>query len=131
MKQRKPFLILAALLGMITVMLGAFGAHKLKAILEPSQMENYQTAIDYLMYHALFLLAVNQFQFVADNMIRWINCLTLVGVLFFSGSIILISLEWAEASKIWFITPLGGSLLIVSWGLLAYAIFKGRLSSSD
>ena len=47
-----------AILGMIAIILGAFGAHALKKILSIEQLATFETGVRYQMYHALFLLFI-------------------------------------------------------------------------
>ena len=54
----KQFLISASFLGALSVILGAFAAHKLKNILSPDSLQTFETAVKYQMYHALAVLAV-------------------------------------------------------------------------
>jgi len=63
---RRLFVTLAALIGGLAVVLGAFGAHALKAVLEPHLLTVFETGVRYQMYHALALIAL------AGN--RWFVC---------------------------------------------------------
>ena len=54
----KNTLIKAAILGMLAVLGGAFGAHALKEVLTPSQLASYQTAVHYQMTHAIVLIGL-------------------------------------------------------------------------
>jgi uncharacterized membrane protein YgdD (TMEM256/DUF423 family) len=97
---------LAALFGASGVVLGAFGAHGLKALLAANQtQEVWHTASLYHLLHAVVLLwaAARQLAF------RLFAC----GILVFSGSLYLLAvtgLKWLGA-----VTPLGGLLLIAGW----------------
>lgn len=120
----KSNLGIAALLGMLTVLMGAFGAHSLEDKLEPEALKSFETGIRYMMYHVLALLFINGSSLLQEKSKKRISFLFLAGVLLFSGSIFLISLGLVPASKIWFVTPLGGILLILSWLITAVAFFK-------
>lgn len=117
-------LTISALLGMIAVILGAFGAHALKAKLTPEALESFQTAVRYQFIHVLLLLFVNMFSELTEKEKNKISYFLIAGILLFSGSIYLIYLAQVPAKSIWFVTPLGGVLLIVGWSLLAYNFIK-------
>ena len=117
-------LTIATVLGMIAVILGAFGAHALKAKLTPEALESFETAVRYQFFHVLLLLFVNMYTEFTNKEKNKISYFLIAGILLFSGSIYLIYLLNVPAKSIWFVTPLGGVLLIVGWGLLAYNFFK-------
>ncbi|WP_435255494.1 DUF423 domain-containing protein [Tenacibaculum sp. A30] len=117
-------LTIAAILGMIAVILGAFGAHALKSKLTPEALESFETAVRYQFFHVLLLLFVNMYTEFTNKEKNRISYFLIAGILLFSGSIYLIYLLNVPAKSIWFVTPLGGVLLIVGWGLLAYNFFK-------
>lgn len=111
----------AAFIGALAIVLGAFGAHGLKAILNDSQLATFETGVKYQMYHALFLLFVGTTALLSEKGKLLVFRLILVGVLFFSGSIYLLSTaeQTGIATKfIGPITPLGGMFLIAGWVVL-------------
>ncbi|CAM1353003.1 DUF423 domain-containing protein [Tenacibaculum ascidiaceicola] len=114
----------AAVLGVVAVILGAFGAHALKTKLTPEALESFETAVRYQFFHVLLLLFVNMFTQFTNKEKNRISYFLIAGILLFSGSIYLIYLVNVPAKAIWFITPLGGLLLIVGWSLLTYSFFK-------
>lgn len=114
----------AAVLGVVAVILGAFGAHVLKTKLTPEALESFETAVRYQFFHVLLLLFVNMFTQFTNKEKNMISYFLIAGILLFSGSIYLIYLANVPAKAIWFITPLGGLLLIVGWSLLTYSFFK-------
>ncbi|MEL1240902.1 DUF423 domain-containing protein [Flavobacterium flavipallidum] len=108
----------AALLGMIAIILGAFGAHALKALLSQEQLATFETGVRYQMYHALFLLLIGNITTISEKTKKQIYTLALTGVILFSGSIYLLatnSLTPIDFKIIGFVTPIGGLLLILSW----------------
>jgi uncharacterized membrane protein YgdD (TMEM256/DUF423 family) len=114
----KKIVTTGALLGMIAIILGAFGAHALKNTLTAEHLNAFETAVKYQMYHALFLLFVGLSQSISDKAKKTIFYLTSIGVFFFSGSIYLLStseLTGINFKAIGIITPIGGLLLIVAW----------------
>ena len=108
----------AAILGIIAIILGAFGAHALKAVLAPEQLNAFETGVKYQMYHALFLLFVGMNNLVSENAKKNIYWLTVIGVVFFSGSIYFLSTKAVtgiDLKPVGIVTPIGGLLLIVAW----------------
>ena len=112
-----------AFLGAITIVLGAFGAHSLEKVLTESQLKSFETAVRYQMFHVLMLLFVNSMAEVSIKTKKTITVIVLIGIACFSGSIYAITFG-VEASKIWFITPLGGLLLVLGWLKLGISFFK-------
>ncbi|OSY87323.1 membrane protein [Tenacibaculum holothuriorum] len=117
-------LTIAAFLGMLAVILGAFGAHALKTKLSPEALNSFETAIRYQMYHVLVLLFVNMYEGFSEKMKNRISYLFIVGILLFSGSIYCIYLLGVSAKSIWFITPLGGVFFIIGWLILTIEFVK-------
>ena len=124
-------LIITCFLGMLTIILGAFGAHSLKEILTLEELLSFETAVQYQMYHVIVLLFVNTykgFSLVQKNTISW---LFFLGIFFFSGSIYVIQLTEVSAKSIWFITPLGGLFLVSGWAFMGVYFlrkeFKNKL----
>lgn len=118
------FLLLGSANAALAVMLGAFGAHALKARLDESLMKVYQTGVEYHFYHALGLIIIG---IIAMNisMNLWLKSsgwMMFVGIVIFCGSLYLLSifnLRWLGM-----ITPIGGVLFILSWLSLCIAIIK-------
>ena len=117
-------LSLAAVLGALAVMLGAFGAHALKPMLEQTgRLDVYQTAVTYHFYHVFALLATGVLmELLPDKRQRYAAMCFLVGVLLFSGS--LYALCFADIGKLGMITPVGGLFLIAGWVMLALSITR-------
>ena len=111
-------LSITALLGVITIVLGAFAAHSLKESLSTEAMESLTTGIRYQMYHVIVLLFVNTYSGFSNKFKSQLSWLFLLGILFFSGSIYAIYLLGIPAKSIWFITPFGGLLFILGWFFL-------------
>ena len=82
----KKIIVTALVLGMISIILGAFGAHALKKVLQPEQLTSFETGVRYQMYHALFLLFVATTNMIALKEKAIIFYLALIGVILFSGS---------------------------------------------
>lgn len=119
----------AAVLGMIAIILGAFGAHALKKVLSVDQLATFETGVRYQMYHALFLLLVGQLDMLSQKASKAIYYLVLSGVALFSGSIYFLatnSLTSFDFRIIGFVTPIGGLLLIIAWFVLLASIFDKK-----
>lgn len=123
----RKILSTAALLGMIAIILGAFGAHALKKLLLVEQLATFETGVRYQMYHALFLLFIGTTTLINQKRKNLIYNLTLLGVILFSGSIYLLatdSLTTIEFKIFGFVTPIGGILLISAWFILFFDLIK-------
>ncbi len=119
----------AAFVGMVTIILGAFGAHALKKVLTPEQLISFETGVRYQMYQAFFLFFLATQNDILEKTKKTIFALILSGTLFFSGSIYLLSttgITGINFKPIGFITPIGGLFLIIAWGMLGYSIIQSR-----
>ena len=116
----KNFLSVAALLGALSVVLGAFAAHKLRDIAGPDTVAIFETGVRYQFYHvfALFLVALLSEKFSNKWMIWAGNCF-ITGIILFSGSLYLLTaLRIAESTHLMLagvITPVGGLFFIAGW----------------
>lgn len=125
----KKIVATASFLGMIAIVLGAFGAHALKKVLDPEQLTTFETGVRYQMYQAFFLFFLATQTDVLEKTRKIIYNLIVIGVVFFSGSIYLLatsSLSGINIKSIGFITPIGGLLLIIAWGMLGYSTLKNK-----
>ncbi|HEY9698317.1 MAG TPA: DUF423 domain-containing protein [Trichocoleus sp.] len=114
------FLTIAAVLGGLSVALGAFGAHALEGKLTDRAQEIFETATRYQMYHALALMLVAVLLNRAEAAQSWLTTAGvafIVGVLLFCGSLYTISFSGIKGFGA--IAPLGGLALIIGWGCLA------------
>ena len=119
----------AAFVGMVAIILGAFGAHALKKALTPEHLISFETGVRYQMHQAFFLFFLATQNDILEKTKKTIFRLITAGTLFFSGSIYLLSttgITGVSFKSIGFITPIGGLLLILAWGMLGYSILKTR-----
>ena len=126
----KKIISTGAILGMIAIILGAFGAHALKKVLSIEELSTFETGVKYQMYHALFLLIVGMLTGLSQKAKKIIYNLVVLGIIFFSGSIYLLatnSLTTFDFKIIGFATPIGGLLLILAWGVLLMNLVKKKL----
>lgn len=124
----KGFLKTAALLGALSVILGAFAAHGLKKILTTDDLQIFETAVRYQFYHVFALLAVGiLYKEFPGKLMAWAGKFFIAGIILFSGSLYLLCyvkynqlpLNWLGA-----ITPFGGAAFIAGWVLLFWAVAK-------
>jgi uncharacterized membrane protein YgdD (TMEM256/DUF423 family) len=125
----KTFLIWAALLGALAVILGAFGAHKLKELVPPETVSTFQTGVTYQFYHVFALLAVGiLYAHAPGPQLVWAGRLFLFGILLFSGSLYVLTLLKATDTVglrgIGAITPIGGLAFIAGWVMLLLGILR-------
>ena len=117
------WLVIAALLGGLGVIVGAVGAHAVKG-LGPVQSHAFDTATAFQMYHALAIgLSALVMRHSRTWAVRAAWCF-LIGIIFFSGSLYLWALNGQHVLV--FMPPLGGLAFILGWGLLAVAGWKSE-----
>lgn len=124
----KLYLISGSILAGIGVILGAFGAHGLKAA-APESVPTFQTGVQYQMYHAFALLIVGiLFEKFPVKYMNWAGICFLVGILLFSGSLYALSLLKATGKVglggLGIITPFGGLFFIIGWAFLVGSLLK-------
>ncbi|ASW75935.1 membrane protein [Chryseobacterium piperi] len=123
-------LVFGAVYGMLSVILGAFGAHALKKILTVERLESFETGVRYQMYAAFFLLIVGYLLKFETSSEKWVSILMIAGTMLFSFSIYFLSLQDYLGANLKFlgpITPLGGLLMILSWAMLILYFAKNRI----
>ena len=123
-------LVFGAVYGMLSVILGAFGAHALKKISSLERLESFETGVRYQMYAAFFLLIIGYILKFETSTEKWTSILMIVGTFLFSVSIYFLSLQDYLGANLKFlgpITPLGGLLMILSWGMLILYFAKNRI----
>jgi len=125
----RKIILTAAFFGVLAIILGAFGAHALKEILTSEQLTSFETGVRYQMYHAFFLFFVASRKELSLKALNVIYNLVLAGVIFFSGSIYLLTTKnvtHIDFKIIGFVTPIGGLLLIFAWLVLFATFFKKK-----
>lgn len=113
----------SALLGMLAVIFGAFGAHALKKKLDDTQLKNFETGVRYQFYHAIVLLVLGFNLSFTTAVETWMSYAFLIGTVLFSFSIYALSLGakiGTNRNYLGVITPIGGLFLVAGWGLLLY-----------
>ncbi len=123
------FLMVAALLGALSVALGAFAAHGLKQIVPAETVATFETGVRYQFYHVFALLAVAiLYEKFPGALLRWAGNCFQIGIVLFSGSLYLMtalkSADTVGTSSIGFITPFGGLFFIAGWILMLFAFIR-------
>jgi uncharacterized membrane protein YgdD (TMEM256/DUF423 family) len=119
----KGFIKTAAILGALSVLLGAFAAHYLKTQISDNAVNIFETGVRYQFYHVFALLAAGiLYKDFPNKFIKWSGIFFIVGIILFSGSLyclmyitgaVMPGYKWIGA-----ITPIGGLSFILGWILL-------------
>jgi uncharacterized membrane protein YgdD (TMEM256/DUF423 family) len=123
-RQSKTFFGIGALLLTVAVMLGAFGAHSLENGLTPDELDAFNSAVSFQIYHALGLIVVAfVLQWLPGSRLpHWSGWLMVAGICCFSGSIYLHT--FGAPTIVVMAAPVGGVSFMIAWALLAIAAFK-------
>ena len=116
MRQLNLAYLTGAIFGFLGVITGALGAHALESVLTPDQLDSYETAVRFQMYHALLLILLGNL--MEKNESKWITYSVyslILGTILFSGSIYVLVLT---SIPVGLLTPLGGLLLIAGWSMI-------------
>lgn len=127
----KPALTTGALLAGLAVVLGAFGAHKLKEYLDLAELATFETGVRYQFYHSFALLFTGiiygSFPF---RPVKLASTFFITGIVLFSGSLYLLSFLNATGTVglkgIGIITPVGGLFFIAGWACLLLGLAKKK-----
>ena len=126
----KRIIITASIFGALAVILGAFGAHSLKKILSPEQMDIWHIAVQYHFYHTFALLFLSTFARFKNKIINFSAYCFSIGIFLFSGSLYLMALKnilvVGSANVLGPITPIGGLFFILGWLSLFLAAVRDK-----
>lgn len=126
----KFILSTASFLGALAVVLGAFGAHGLKAKLDDYGLDIFQKGVEYQYFHVAALLAVGLLSLkYPGTMLQWSAIFFIAGITLFSGSLYLLATRSLLGIEAWSsflgpITPLGGLCFIAGWILMGIHVLK-------
>ncbi|WP_161530761.1 DUF423 domain-containing protein [Riemerella anatipestifer] len=123
-------LIIGGIYGLMSVILGAFGAHAFKKILSVEKLTSFETGVKYQMYSALFLLVIGFFLKFDNGLEKWTSLLMIIGTFLFSVSIYFLAFQEAWGISLRFlgpITPLGGLCMIISWTMLIMLVARAKV----
>jgi uncharacterized membrane protein YgdD (TMEM256/DUF423 family) len=121
----RAFALAGAVLALLAVAFGAFGAHALRSRVAPELLATFETGVRYHMYHALALFVC---AWVMDRwpspQVVWAGWLLVAGIVVFSGSLYLLTFTGAR----WWgaVTPLGGVALLAAWLCLAWGVARSQ-----
>tara|TARA_Y100000782_G_C10132787_1_gene243665 strand:- start:208 stop:621 length:414 start_codon:yes stop_codon:yes gene_type:complete len=126
------YLLISALSGVLSVALGAFGAHGLKKVVTTDMLITFQTGVHYQFIHTLALLALSILLLLpatkaVSSLLKWSANLMIVGIALFSGSLYTMTfMSVSGGFPAWLgpITPIGGLAFIMGWIFLMVAAFK-------
>jgi len=127
-----PWLVAAAVNGLMAIVTGAFAAHGLRSVLDPEALGWLDTGSRYQMWHALVLLGVALLLLRAQpgrerRLLQAIAWCILVGTVLFAGSLYLLAFTHAGAFA--WMTPVGGVVLMLGWfGLVLLGILRWRVA---
>ena len=126
----RNILISGAIVALLGVATGAFGAHGLRPLLSEHMRNVFETGVRYHLFHALGMLAAGLSLAYAPirhfKVAAWAFAL---GIVLFSGSLYALSISGVRGLGI--ITPFGGLCFIVGWGLLAWGYWKAFPSEDN
>lgn len=129
----KSFLKIAAFIGALTVIFGAFAAHAIKSRVNAETLAVFETGVRYQMYHvfAIFLVGIIYKEFPFKSII-WAGNLFLAGIILFSGSLYALTFFKANGNEnmnwLGAVTPFGGTCFIVGWSLIFRSLFHPKKS---
>ncbi len=127
----KKALVAGAAFGALAVILGAFGAHALKAVLTPDQLQVFDTGVKYQFYHSFALLVTGilyaSFPF---RQVKLSATFFNIGIILFSGSLYALTLLKMNGQVglggVGILTPIGGLFFIAGWLMLIMGIVKKK-----
>ncbi len=128
----KIILVTGAILGILSVIIGAFAAHGLNPLITSEAIQSFETGVRYQMYHALLLLFIGSSNLISTKSKKLSFYLICIGVLFFSGSIYALAtnaLTSFDFKAIGFVTPIGGMLLISGWVILLINFLQNSIDN--
>jgi len=120
----KRLLFIASIMMALAIAIGAFGAHGLKNIVEASMLKTFNTGVEYQFYNTLGLFAIAFMMYLKPDSKKIVlaSWLILIGMIIFSFSLYLLVI--LNMPILGAITPIGGTLLIIAWIMIALSIYK-------
>ncbi|GGI28565.1 DUF423 domain-containing protein [Pedobacter mendelii] len=126
----KRIILTASFFGAVAVLLGAFGAHGLKALIDGPSLEIWQKGVDYQFYHTFALLYLSTFARYRNKLINIAYFCFTFGIVLFSGSLYLLAtrsiLNIGFVDVLGPLTPIGGLLFVLGWIMLFFAAVKDK-----
>ncbi len=126
-KMDKKIVITTAILGALTIGIGAFGAHGLKQLVSEEALATFETGVRYQLFHVVALLVLGMTTGISQATKKWVFRFFVLGMLLFSGSIYALSLAEVLPFSVKFlgpVTPIGGLLFMLGWLRIGYGVLK-------
>lgn len=127
---QKPFLILGALICLLAIVMGAFGAHMIENQFGERSSDIFDTAATYQMYHGLAILITCLISTqLKSKLFKIAIYFFLIGTICFSGSLYLLAFKTIIGPAIHYvgpITPIGGLLYIIGWMLFIVGVIRSQ-----
>jgi uncharacterized membrane protein YgdD (TMEM256/DUF423 family) len=126
---QKSLLQVGTIMCAISVALGAFAAHGLKASIRPDLLDVFETGVKYQFYHGLGILLLYAMQRrLNEDVLKRVYYLFITGIIIFSGSLYILAtreLTFGEVIRpLGMITPVGGLSFIIGWTYLTLGGYK-------
>ncbi len=127
----KKSILIGSVLAALAVLLGAFGAHALKDITtDAAILDIFEKGVKYQMYHALAIIIVGVVMQQFGVTFKYIPRIFLTGIIFFSGSLYIITLLKTQLYEIpvaiGILTPIGGLCFVAGWLGFAWQLYKQK-----
>ena len=120
------FLVIGAISGCLVVILGAFGAHGLKDILDEYGKSIYEKAVLYHMFHTVAILILGLIEKIQPELqLSLAGWAFIFGIILFSGSLYVLAVTGIKSLGM--ITPIGGVFFIIGWVLLFLKVKKHKV----
>lgn len=116
--KKNYLLMITAVFGFLGVALGAFGAHYLKARLDPEMLKTFNTGVLYHLIHTAVLLFIS----LSGKKMKTAFYLFSIGIVLFSFSLYIYSISGIKILAM--VTPFGGLAFLTGWLAVFYYGFK-------
>tara|TARA_B100000029_G_C17234964_1_gene836813 strand:+ start:278 stop:631 length:354 start_codon:yes stop_codon:yes gene_type:complete len=113
------FIKLGIFFCMLSVIIGAFGAHSLESVID-DKMETFKTGVQYQIFHGIALIFTGILSVMLKIDLSISGYLFVLGILLFSVSLYLIAI--CKYSFLGMVAPIGGLSFITAWAILLYKI---------
>ncbi|KAB7670628.1 DUF423 domain-containing protein [Bacillus sp. B1-b2] len=120
----KVFLIIGAINALLSVGIGAFGAHGLEGKISAKYLDIWKTGVTYQMFHSTGLMVIGLLlgKFPESSLLNWAGWLMFSGIILFAGSLYILAVT--QIKVLGAITPLGGVAFLTAWLLVVIAVWK-------
>lgn len=125
----KNTVLTGGLMFMIAIILGAFGAHGLKEKISMEDLQTFEVGVRYQFYQGLALLVLGLSADKIRFSLKTPTLLMTIGTVFFSVSIYFLAIQELVGAQLKFlgpITPIGGALMIIGWGIFLWNLFRSK-----